>query len=267
MAVGERRYQEEVNRASIDLAIEDPTLLNSRKTLLKLAREKVNESGYRFKKGKSRSKLYHTDESTPKRPKISEAIRETRIDELQEDIKDIVDRIGYKEKMRERASMARNYKLCDQLTEEMSELKPKRRLYEKELQEWNRKKGKAEWYRKKIKGKARAQNRATALPVCSPEESGDLIELQSDAFSSRSSTSTPIDKAYAGHFTSPSDSGSEADFFSSSLEDSPMYHFESLEDTPMYHFESPSTNNSIPTDTEQGLLPMLPPCSPPMNLG
>jgi hypothetical protein len=40
--------------------------------------------------------------------------------------------------------MARNYKLCDQLTEEMSELKSKKRMYEMELKEWNRKQGKTD---------------------------------------------------------------------------------------------------------------------------
>lgn len=67
--------------------MEDPTLLNSQQTLLKLAREKVNESGYQFKKGKSRSKLYSTDEPATKRPKTLKAVRERHIDELQEDIK------------------------------------------------------------------------------------------------------------------------------------------------------------------------------------
>jgi hypothetical protein len=86
-----------VNHASISLALEDPTLLDSRQTLLKLARERVNESGYRFKKGKSRSKLSNTEESAPKRPKTSEYMREIHLNELKEDIKDVGDRLGYKE--------------------------------------------------------------------------------------------------------------------------------------------------------------------------
>lgn len=79
-------YQEEVNCASISLALENPTLLDSRQSLLKLAREKVNKS-YRFKKGKSRSKLSQTDEPPSKRLKTSESMRETHINELKEDIK------------------------------------------------------------------------------------------------------------------------------------------------------------------------------------
>ena len=46
-------YQQEANDAAAELALNDPNLLLCRQKLLELARNKVNEGGYHFKKGKS----------------------------------------------------------------------------------------------------------------------------------------------------------------------------------------------------------------------
>ena len=69
----------------------------------------------------------------PKRKKVNEDYRVSRIAELQERIKDITDQLGYKEKRRENASLSHNYKECDQITEQMSELKCERRKLDIEL--------------------------------------------------------------------------------------------------------------------------------------
>jgi len=97
----------------------------------------VNQSGYEFKKGKSRSKsLQGADcEAPSKCCKNSESLRIKRISELHDDIKDYSDRLRFKEKRRQQATDSRNYKLCDQLTEEMAELKQKKREKESELKQ------------------------------------------------------------------------------------------------------------------------------------
>ena len=107
------------------LALDTPSLLGSRQKLLDLARKKVNREGYVYKKGKSRSIQFDdtSDHSTPKRPKMSENFRVKLIAALEKDIKDFNDRLVLKEKRR---NQARNYKLCDQLTEEMSSIKRER---------------------------------------------------------------------------------------------------------------------------------------------
>lgn len=93
------------------------------------------------------------------------------IGDLHEDIKDVTDQLTYKEKMRDRADMARNYKLCEQLTEEMRSLKRKKREYEEELRLWERKDSKSQWYQK---GKKRRLSFKQALK--SPSESGSEVE-------------------------------------------------------------------------------------------
>ncbi|MCG8622630.1 MAG: hypothetical protein MJE68_11630 [Proteobacteria bacterium] len=85
----------------------------------------------------------------PNDKKTTESIRAQHIGELEEDIKDINDQLQFKEKRREQAELSRNYKLCDQLTEEMSSLKKQKREREEELRLWKRKQQQGSWYKKR----------------------------------------------------------------------------------------------------------------------
>lgn len=98
----------------------------------------MNET-YTFVKNKSRSRIGQSNAPTPKRRKTDESTRLKRISELEEDLKDFNDRLKYKEKMRDSATSSRNYKLCDQVTEEMSSIKKNKREAEQELAIWQRK--------------------------------------------------------------------------------------------------------------------------------
>lgn len=190
------KYQESINKAAVELALQDPNLLLSRQKLLTLARVKVNEV-YSFKKGKSRSKQLDNP-PTPKRPKTSENIRSKHISELEEDIKDLCDRLKYKEKMRDSANMSRNYKLCDQLTEEMSVLKGKRRECEKELNTWKRKQQQAAWYTLKKKGKSVHPESQSTSTTSYPSDT------ESDTDSTIHSHSTPAPSSISNSpLTSP----------------------------------------------------------------
>ena len=141
------RYHEQINKASVQLALQDPNLLLCRQKLLQLARGKMNEGGYQFKKGRSRSKEYETASPIPKRPKTTETLRAKHIQELHEDVKDLSDQLRFKEKRRDQATSSRNCKVCDQLTEEMSVLRKWRRECEEELRLWKRKQQQADWYK------------------------------------------------------------------------------------------------------------------------
>ena len=108
----------------------------------------MNEGGYQFKKGRSRSKEYETA-TAPKRPKTTKTVRAKHIQELQEDIEDFNNQLKFKEKRRDQATSSRNYKACDQMTEEMSVLRKRRRECEEELRLWKRKQQQADWYKQK----------------------------------------------------------------------------------------------------------------------
>ena len=77
------KYQEAINHAVMELCLNNPNLIDDRKALLQA---KIGESGYVYKKGKSRSKLLTSgdqDSSVSKRTKItvflgSQSYRATR---------------------------------------------------------------------------------------------------------------------------------------------------------------------------------------------
>ena len=145
-------YHLKINDAAKQLCLQNPELLSDRAKLLELSREKVHEDGYQYRKGTSRSKKLHLssdEQSAPKRPKISEDIRLRRISELQEDIKDATDQIQIKEKRRDIAATAHQYKDCDRLTSQISLLRQKMRERKSELAQLQKKQRKSTWYRKK----------------------------------------------------------------------------------------------------------------------
>ncbi len=110
-------------------------MLRNRFLLLEEARSKVNET-YDFKKGKSRSKRYVPAEeisTTPKRNKMDQAARLTRMDIVEQDIQNIDERISFKQKRRQMAEDIRNYRSCDDLTEEIGELIKEKRQMTAEL--------------------------------------------------------------------------------------------------------------------------------------
>ena len=123
--------------------------MRKRGELLQAARSEVYANGYNFKKGQSRSKRFKTDTTsvTPKRPKLNKDIRETRIQDLNEELNDIKQRISFKEKRVDCALNLKNFKVCDGITGEITELKEKRRKLLAELKQLNRKDKRARKYK------------------------------------------------------------------------------------------------------------------------
>ena len=68
-------FQLRVNEAAIELALAQPSLVRKRGELLEMARKKVADDGYCFKKGKSRSKVYGSGDAEPTVPKRSNMTR------------------------------------------------------------------------------------------------------------------------------------------------------------------------------------------------
>ena len=101
-----------------------------------LAKDKVHEDGYQYKKGKSRS-AKHTglqpEVSSVKRVKVDTVERKRRIDDAQDQIADLDKQIGFKNKRIEVAMQSKNFKTCNELSEEISELKSQRRELSCEL--------------------------------------------------------------------------------------------------------------------------------------
>ncbi len=196
------RYQQEVNTAAQELALQNPTLLQSRGELLVAARSKVDSSGYTYVKGKSRSKHACPEDrpsSTPKRRKTTDSVRLQRLSEIDEDVKDLSDTLMYKEKRREQASNLHNYKTCDDLTQEISELKARKRLLLSERQLLERRQQQSRWYKRKTGGlvKDKSSSSVSDAEVSDISSSGSSVYPATTPSSSAdtsltSSSSTPV---------------------------------------------------------------------------
>ena len=121
-------YQKRVNEAAGELAVKDPSLLTKRGRLFELARELVHKSGYAYVKGYSRSKssLPEQGYSSNKRVRLKAEERKNMSSKLSEEKNDLADQIVYKQRRRSQAESLKDFKLCDQLTEEISYLKNRR---------------------------------------------------------------------------------------------------------------------------------------------
>ena len=152
------KYQERLNQLARDLCLGNPALLADRGKLFELAKDKLHESGYVFAKGKSRSKKLHpVDEEESERPlrrgKIDLLERHHCIETLKEELQDTNKHIGLKEKRIEQAQTIQNYKLCDQLSAEVTTLKSKRREIESSLRALQRKEQRsAKYFARKASG-------------------------------------------------------------------------------------------------------------------
>ena len=141
-----------LNEAAIELSLQHPGLLHTRKLLMETARAKVIEDRYQFVKGKSRSKKGQ-DESNgapaPKRQKYSQQMRDERVKIIKEDCRDLSDRIHFKEKRIRSCENMRDYKKCDELKESLMSLKEKRQALECELKRIQKSNYQSSWYYRK----------------------------------------------------------------------------------------------------------------------
>lgn len=125
------------------------------------------EKGYTFVKGKSRSKRLASSDDTPRatRVKISTEIRAKRIAPLKEDIANIDQQLIFKEKRHQQAEGIRNYRVCDEITEEIGLVKQQRRKLSDELNMYRKKERKAKWYQtaKQVKRASTSSSRTSSV--------------------------------------------------------------------------------------------------------
>ena len=164
-----------------------PSLLirGNRGKLLENCHQNVHESGYSYKKGKSRSKRLDSSFQTPKRKKMNATMRQDLLKELEEDVAELKKHISVKEKRRDQAQSMRNYKLCDEIMEEMSKSKSTLREKSNELKHLLRKDSRSKWYQK------RKCNQSAGSTSCTDKESGTSSSVPPSSVSSHVISSSP----------------------------------------------------------------------------
>ena len=114
---------ERMNEIAGDICLKDVSMLADKGKLLQQARLKLHESGYVYSKGKLRSKILNpevTKHDKPRRERIDKKEHKHRIESLQDEMKDINKHVTVKERRIEQAQAAKNFKLCDQLSDEIT---------------------------------------------------------------------------------------------------------------------------------------------------
>ena len=137
---------------------------------------------------------------------MNKDIREHRIKDTKEEIDDLNNRISFKEKRVIAAANVKNYKSCDEITGEVSELKTKRRELEAELKELQSKDKRAKNY---LASRDRASSTpkspfssdeehslestspTTSISSCDPSRNSDGYQLDSSASSPSHSKKDP----------------------------------------------------------------------------
>jgi len=159
-------------------------MLTKRGDLLNLARQSVDESGFVYRKGKSRSKSFGSEAGegapAPKRPKISQQLRDKRKQNINEDLKCINTQIQFKERRIETEVLNKNFKLCDLLAEEVTELKKRRQMLNSELDLLIRKENKSMWYYKRKRNPPKAcSSDDSDMPFSGSESHGESLRSSS----------------------------------------------------------------------------------------
>lgn len=148
------RYQKEINEVAGELALKDPSLLGRRGELLDLACAEVQQRGYSYVKGKSRSKQFMSPPlQTPKptRLKICAEIRQKKTAGLEEDIARLDKQLHFKNKRLQQAENIKNYKLWEDVTEEIQIVTRQKRDLSEELKNFVKRNEKLNCIRKRRK--------------------------------------------------------------------------------------------------------------------
>lgn len=92
-------------------------MLTQRGKLLEMARVHVDESGYQYKKKRSRSNYFGSvSEPTIKRPKFNKELRRERMQEIQEELQTVDKRIHIKKKLLDQKVGEHKFGECDTIS-------------------------------------------------------------------------------------------------------------------------------------------------------
>jgi hypothetical protein len=168
-------YRNRLNDASLSVALENPTLVANKGTLLELAKQKVDKDGYNYKKKRSRSSNISSqpDNIIKMRPDI----RSRKMKQIGEDLEEVKKEIFHLDKSREKARNINADERALRLTKEMEPLRQKRRRLEEELELLEEKERKSSKDKERRMRKKKEKSKSCSLKQSSSSCSGRLDVL------------------------------------------------------------------------------------------
>ena len=150
-------YRSKLNDAAFNIALENPTLISNKGTLLEQAKKKVEDDGYLYKKKKSRSPTLNAPQPE-KSVKMNPSMRAKQLQQISEDVDEVKKEIFHLERSREKARNVNVDERALRLTKEMEPLRVRKRHLEEELLLLQRKE------KKYSKDKERREKKSTTAP-------------------------------------------------------------------------------------------------------
>ena len=126
------QYFNEMNKAALNLCMDNLDLLRNKNKLTELARKAIHESGYQYKNKASRSKQFGQGDEQ-KRQYVSDVIKTQRLQEINQDLDDTNTQISLLTGQQEKHVNVKQFGLAANVTEQMSQLRGKKRKLEQEL--------------------------------------------------------------------------------------------------------------------------------------
>lgn len=126
------QYFTEINRAALKLSVDNPQLLQDKSKLQQAAREYIHSNGYVYKKKNSRSKQFGVAGEN-KRPYLQDALKVKKIKEIQEDMSDTDTQMALLTRQREKHINVKQFGQAATITDQLSQLRGKKRQLENEL--------------------------------------------------------------------------------------------------------------------------------------
>ena len=171
-------YQKRINDEAGKIAMNHPELLAKRGELLEKARANVRESGYDYKKGKSRSKNQKEVDHeilnvSPKRSKIIAELRQKRMKELQDEISILDEQIKFKVMRRKECELKKQYRACEEITAKILSVTHQQNEKNRELTYLSKEK-KSLWYKDRKEKRRNTCSTSTDSTVSCTSEDSDI---------------------------------------------------------------------------------------------
>ena len=143
---GLSEWQKKMNEAAFAFCVGTPSLTLNRGELLEKAREKVDNDGFNYKKGKSRSKKFgaaSTGDSKVKRPKLESGERRSLIEETKESIKEQSEKLAMLEREKCKLVNMNQFGAASHILDRISSARKEKRQLAKKLAALEQKESKA----------------------------------------------------------------------------------------------------------------------------
>jgi flagellar biosynthesis GTPase FlhF len=143
------KYQLAINKAAYELCLDDPSLLHNRGELINIARKKIDDEGYCYKKKRSRSKAFGTGVETSKESKkikSSAQFRHKRIQALTEDLDSLNTTMALLEKERYKQHNMKKYAQAASIEEQIAAKRKEKRSLTEEMTKLQEKEARSKRY-------------------------------------------------------------------------------------------------------------------------